>query len=218
MGGYGSSRWNHHYRACTVNESFSFDLASVDIRQRMEADEQTGYAYNWISNGKPSGSMGVFYLPDRQAIVFKFQATKGDTTKDVLQRIRLETTPLHFGGVRYWMRCPHCNKRVRTLHLPPSAVLNNNPFRCRTCYNLSYFSSQESRHPRGYLYELLNISDKADNLNRKLRRCRRGSKNYIRLSKQISKLYAHYDALLTLNEQKSTQMRANIDQLLTTMG
>jgi hypothetical protein len=58
--------------------------------------------------------------------------------------IRLETTPLHFGGFRWWGRCPlevsgaPCGRRVGKLHLPPGGRY----FGCRKCYGLTYQSAQ----------------------------------------------------------------------------
>jgi hypothetical protein len=59
--------------------------------------------------------------------------------------IRLETTPLHFGGGRWWGRCPlvvdgiQCFRRVAKLYLPPGGRY----FGCRRCYGLTYASAQE---------------------------------------------------------------------------
>jgi len=44
----------------------------------------------------------------------------------------------HFGGARFWFECD-CGRRVGRLYLPPGA----REFHCRTCYNLTYRSTQE---------------------------------------------------------------------------
>lgn len=68
-----------------------------------------------------------------------------DPRTTLRETILLDTTPCHFGGFRFWFICPRlpdgfpCNKRVRTLYLPPDSRL----FGCRTCYNLTYRSCQE---------------------------------------------------------------------------
>jgi hypothetical protein len=69
----------------------------------------------------------------------------GETGKDVELPIRLETTPLHFGGYRWSGICPlavngqACNRRVDKLYLPPGGCY----FGCRHCYRLTYRSVQE---------------------------------------------------------------------------
>ena len=57
------------------------------------------------------------------------------------QSVALESTPLHFGGRRWWFKCPGCGRRCATLHKP----LGRSAFACRLCCNLTYRSSLESR-------------------------------------------------------------------------
>jgi hypothetical protein len=65
---------------------------------------------------------------------------------DVQLPISLEPLPQHFGGIRWWARCPlildgrPCRRRVGKLYLPPGARY----FGCRGCYGLTYTSCQES--------------------------------------------------------------------------
>lgn len=214
MGGYGSTRWNYHNRKHTTGEAYTFDLAAVSIRERMEADTSAGYLYSWTSDGKPSGSMGVHYFPEHMAIVFKMQVSRGDKSKDILQKVKLSTTELHFGGVRYWMQCPGCGKRTRTLHMPPAIPLVTNPFRCRSCWRLTYSSSQDSRKPSGKLYQLYDVFEKMDAIYSKLRRCKHGSKNYRRLCRKLDTLQGQYDSLIELSEQRNAIFRVKYRNLL----
>lgn len=212
MGGYGSTRWDNHLRQCTVNECHSYDLATVNIRDYMQADEQSAYGYNWTANGEPSGNMAVVYLPDKLAIVLVYSIVYSDErpNDDIEQYIELETTPLNFGGVRYWMKCPSCDKRVRTVHKPTT----RKRFKCRTCWNLSYFSSQESRHDTGRAYQVWALFDKQYELEAKLRRCRHGSKNHKRYSVKLMKLYDRIAHLLELQEQQNAVFKAKIPSYL----
>lgn len=52
--------------------------------------------------------------------------------------ISLETTTPHFGGVRFWFRCPRCNRRARTLF----ATKRELEPACRSCHGLQYRSAQ----------------------------------------------------------------------------
>jgi hypothetical protein len=54
--------------------------------------------------------------------------------------VRLQQTPLGYGGVRTYFTCPSCAARVVKLHLPQSGA---GGFACRTCHGLVYHSSQE---------------------------------------------------------------------------
>lgn len=54
---------------------------------------------------------------------------------EVLNRnIELLTSNVHFGGVRYWFKCPVCEKRVGTLFIHPL----NQRVGCRDCLGLQY--------------------------------------------------------------------------------
>jgi hypothetical protein len=71
----------------------------------------------------------------------------------------LQTTPLPWGGVRYWFTCPlvvdgrSCLRRVGVLHIPPGGRY----FGCRHCYDLTYRSCQESHQYDG-MYSMLALS------------------------------------------------------------
>ena len=59
--------------------------------------------------------------------------------------VPLVTTRPHYGGLRWWFRCPNtkCGRRVGKLYMPPGEPL----FLCRHCHDLAYQSSQE--HDKG---------------------------------------------------------------------
>ena len=61
--------------------------------------------------------------------------------------VRLEFTPCHFGGGRWWFRCPLWRHggfyRAAKLYLPEGG----NTFGCRGCYHLTYASCQASHRP-----------------------------------------------------------------------
>ncbi len=62
-------------------------------------------------------------------------------------RVRLETTPQHFGGVRWWFRCPRTGRRAVCLRLP----LGGHQFWSRHAYRLGYASQREDRRGRAQL-------------------------------------------------------------------
>lgn len=49
-------------------------------------------------------------------------------------RLELTTTPVHFGGTRYWFKCPLCSKRVGTVLVHPISAQTG----CRACLGLEY--------------------------------------------------------------------------------
>lgn len=62
-------------------------------------------------------------------------------------RVQLTTTPLPWGGVRWWFICPlkrggqESGRRCDKLYLPPRAGW----FGCRKCYDLTYRSCRQTR-------------------------------------------------------------------------
>lgn len=55
--------------------------------------------------------------------------------------ILLDFTNPHFGGVRYWLVCQHCHKRVVNLYQYRDLLA------CRHCLGLKYSSKLYSNHP-----------------------------------------------------------------------
>lgn len=55
--------------------------------------------------------------------------------------ILLDYTSPHFGGLRYWLVCQHCHKRVVNLYQCHGALA------CRHCLGLKYSSKLYNNHP-----------------------------------------------------------------------
>ena len=145
MGGYGSTRWNWHTKKTQVEECRKFDIKSFRpylIPGRsgrwvwsIGDEERASISYQILGTHKPGG------------IKLRYTITKWNKEKlDLDYVVRLTTTTLPWGGVRYWFVCPltvngkACGRRVGVLYLPPGA---NHYFGCRHCYDLTYQSSQE---------------------------------------------------------------------------
>ena len=65
-----------------------------------------------------------------------FHENDESTEKKIECIILLESSTPNYGGVRWWMQCPICNKRVVKLYLPPK--LEHDYFACRDCHDLTY--------------------------------------------------------------------------------
>lgn len=90
-----------------------------------------------LRRGAPSGGtvQGViisYTIPSTGARIHNF-------------RIQLTTVPLPWGGLKYFFLYPECERRVSISYLPPGC----DNFRCRSCYDLTYESSQ-----RAHCYDL----------------------------------------------------------------
>jgi hypothetical protein len=125
----------------------------LDVRQlvrgcRGGAWPRTG---SWCSSGKLTWEGGA---PVAVRLLFAFEGAEGaappagllvlwDPVQGTQSRghpLRLEPTRPHFGGWRWWVRCPNCDCRA--------AVLWGPPFMCRSCHRLQYASAQASKRTR----------------------------------------------------------------------
>ena len=95
----------------------------------------------------------VDYVLINQYFLLSYIVTDYDgQVYEVKEEIPLQNTRPHIGGLRFWFTCPNCNRRVRTLHCPHGAQY----FRCRTCYDLTYQSCQDS-HKYDNIHEKLAV-------------------------------------------------------------
>lgn len=153
MGGYGSGRWFGHDKKTTVEDCHALNFGVLE-RDGAFAPWRTG-RYRWLVAERETGSIGYRVEQtkgDRLWLVLDY--VWGEAKEHVVIPVALETTRPHFGGVRWWGRCPlavggvACNRRVRKLYL------RGRYFGCRHCHRLTYTSCQES-HQRDWLYKRL---------------------------------------------------------------
>lgn len=79
------------------------------------------------------------------------------------QTIFLAQTPCYFGGFRWWMLCPTCNRRVGKLYLIGQ-------YKCRNCHDLTYRSRNRSKRSAIYpMQRELDRNDRAEKLMKHLR-------------------------------------------------
>jgi len=168
------ARYFYWDRKTTVEEA-----TQLSIFKLKEFGFLGGYGGNTLtwtrrSTGHKS-SIGIIVDTEEQYAKVNYTNTSQSTGEktDYDYKIRLATTPCHFGGVRYWFTCPlsvngvYCGRRTGTLYL----ASGGNYFGCRHCCKLSYESRNESRNgrPDGMGYFLV-LENKLDKLYSKLKR------------------------------------------------
>jgi hypothetical protein len=159
MGGHGSTRWSWHSKKTSVEECRR--LTIFGFRQYL----RPGYAgsIRWKRGDQMTGAISYqvigYEAPEALRLTYNITARVSGETSDYDYMVQLETTPLPWGGVRYWFTCPlvidgwPCPRRVGVLYLPPGGQY----FGCRHCYNLTYQSAQEKGKFDG-LYKVLAAS------------------------------------------------------------
>lgn len=133
-------RWPYSKREIVEN-CWKLDVFSLNRFGGFKRDFVEGI----LSFGKED-KMGFVFDRDKLLLIL-FYEIKNRKTGKVEEReevIHLTTTPTNLGkgGVRYWFLCPHCGRRVATLYRPVR-INKMLPFRCRTCYNLTYKKQKE---------------------------------------------------------------------------
>jgi hypothetical protein len=144
MGSFGSTRWGWHSKRTVVEDCRVIDLAGL-ARHGAFVPWYSG-SLRWLRGEEVVASIGYSVRPrEPEGLILCLSYRISTTGEDVDVPICLETTPLHFGGVRWWGRCPlkcngtECARRVGKLYLPPGKRY----FGCRRCHDLTYTSVQE---------------------------------------------------------------------------
>ena len=115
------------------------DVRSLDIRK---LNKKCFSIDGWIDNYQCSDGELLQYRIDADRIIISSKH----------QTISLDKTRCHYGGFRYWFKCPQCHTRSGVLYYLDSEFL------CRQCHRLPYATQRE---------------EKIDRLIRKLRKMRR---------------------------------------------
>lgn len=182
-------------------------LKKIDVRWlRKEGyfGRWTGGSITWTNNW--SGNQSSVWLDmclKGSYLSLSYSLGTSSGTRDFHYKVRLETTPCFFGGIRYWFVCPlsvkdaSCNRRVGILYL------GGEYFGCRHCYDLAYPSQNLNRHSSVLtLFRVLELGDRLEKIMDSMKRWRyRGqpTKRLLRL-KALQERFSHY-SYSALNEK-----------------
>ena len=160
MGGSRSTRWRGHRKRPLVEEAPCLDL--VALRRAGVLTASGGAArLKWTLDGAGE-ALGRALLSvgpalkrgwGREVAVYVTRPGR----RAIVQRLRLLRTDPHFGGTRWWFRCPieGCGRRALKLYVEPEG----DRLGCRRCLNLTHRSAQQhdkrldqaTRDPIGFL-------------------------------------------------------------------
>lgn len=132
MGGLGSGRPARHQ---LVSHVPFFDLATLTRE---------------VNSGRNNGKMTFTLEEGKVFLLFEFRFDQAKIIlhyQGVTSFVSLEKTTPQYGGVRYWLISPCCNRRVRALYF-----LSKIP-KCRKCLQLNYPSQRSSPAERSLTYE-----------------------------------------------------------------
>jgi len=133
MGGQASGRWSGQCRA-TCDAWPRLDVRAV-VRLVRREPVRSFAAVTCSVRSTVLDTIPVQLDLDARVLVLCYGLT-GEV------RVQLDTTSPHFGGVRWWARCPRCDARVAFLYLDLVHV------HCCACAGLAYASTRESAFVR----------------------------------------------------------------------
>ena len=141
MGGSGSGRYG--FRS-VVEDALKLDSYSLQ-RKGLLSTRLTGIVpiflvwSNTVTGEKVASiNYEVNYSFDRMTL--DYTCTLGGEKHQVKEAISLSRQKTNFGGSRFLFLCPGCSTRTAKLYVPSGGIY----FRCRTCYRLTYQSSNDS--------------------------------------------------------------------------
>ncbi len=151
MGGMGSGRRWFLDSKLTVEDCLTLNINKLMRDKFISLHFYRSGSLTWrrVSTGEETGSVGYSAEPldgDEILLRLNFSITREGEKNGYNQRIILSPTVPNYGGKRWWFICSlyksgvPCNRRVATLHVPPGGIY----FGCRTCYDLTYTSCQDS--------------------------------------------------------------------------
>lgn len=139
MGGSGSGYW-YRSNSKTTTESQHW----IDIRWL----KKQGYlppgsmgSLSWSRGEEETGSIRYRMEGDRMVLFYRYRHHGGEW-EPAEQTVTFDWTSCNYGGHRTWFLCPNCKQRIAILFGAGKY------FFCRSCYNLTYASQQESKADR----------------------------------------------------------------------
>ncbi len=129
----------------TVEDGFTLDINLLIRNEDIEPGQSCfgTLSLTRAAGGQDLGSISYeanLTAPDQAWISLHYRVS--GESQDC--RIRLESMPVHFGGRRWWFRCPATGRRCAKLHLP----IGQRIFASRMAHDLGYQSHRVQTYDR----------------------------------------------------------------------
>lgn len=134
MGGYGSGGRRHGKPRVLADKCYTLSVADLRRVGIFKLTSAIDGKMKWAPL-----DLHMVIPADRSQIRLRIER-EGERRELAIQ---LSQTAPHFGGVRYWLHCPLCGRRVVKLFFYPHLYAGErhlNAFWCRHCLGLSYTS------------------------------------------------------------------------------
>ena len=143
MGGYGSGQWVRTGTKRSTSSAIALDICALTQHGLLGPSRSTTATSTW-SNSRTGETIGTVEHTiraerDRGEMELRYWSNDFGESVQVQSIVTLETTHPHFGGVRWWFRCPLSGKRSRVLY----KISGERYFACRDALGLTYDSCNE---------------------------------------------------------------------------
>lgn len=140
MGGYGSGQ---RVGSPLAHESLLIDIGWMIRTGRAVPGAKVRGGLSWTCRGELAGHIGYecdMRDPDNSMLVLRFDTKRRSTgeKRSHVQNVPLTHTRPHYGGRRWWMRCPFNGDRVGKLYCPAG----QEKFASRKAYGIGYYSQR----------------------------------------------------------------------------
>jgi hypothetical protein len=103
-----------------IESALTIDLATPVVAQAIAPNVRRGGSWRWSRDGEEFASVGFSVTTGDYTgtLTLNYSVADRDTDerRNVTCVIRLSTTPMGFGGLRWWMHCPYTQRRARKLY------------------------------------------------------------------------------------------------------
>lgn len=142
MGGYGSG-WAREKKT-PVEACWVLPVGKLQRDKFLRQGLRSSGSLTWTNTATGDKEASIGYEVDTLDADpwLRLRYTWKRSEEVVDYRVRLNTMPLPWGGVRWGFLCPgrNCGRACRNLYLPNGGQY----FACRLCYQLTYKSAQEA--------------------------------------------------------------------------
>ena len=119
-------------RNCT-DEYCSIKIGDWNRRGLLTPGQQ--FNWQWQQNGQPVGNIHITTEVGQIRVTYAYY-DRNNQLQCHDYPIKLQTSVLARGGIRYWLTCPACARRMKLLYF------GGQYFACRICYQLNYRSQR----------------------------------------------------------------------------
>ncbi len=141
MGGVGSGRWIRWSTRTTTEAVRRIDVRVLRARGYLGRVGFQG-RLSWAVGGESCDVIDFTIESAAMGLRYQVRSEDDEEWRLVEERILFDYTPCHLGGMRTWLLCPRCSRRVAVLYGLAQRFL------CRHCYRLPYASQGESHSDR----------------------------------------------------------------------